>query len=235
MIIGGFQKQSLVDYPGKISSIIFIFGCNFRCPFCHNPELVLPEKVSKKEISKTFVMEYLKKNKKFIDAVVITGGEPTLNKDLPSLISGIKELGYLIKVDTNGTNPEMIKKLIDKKMVDYIALDIKSPIIFEKYREITGNKLKKKDLENIEKSIELILNSGIEHEFRTTVATQYIKENIGKIAKKIKGANRFCIQRFIPSKIIDDSYYGLQSFDKKEFKEDIENIKKFVKEVVHRD
>jgi pyruvate formate lyase activating enzyme len=152
MIIGGLQKFSLIDYPHKISAIIFTIGCNFRCPFCHNPELVNP-KLYPEKIPEKDVFEFLKNRIEKLDAVVITGGEPSLHKDLYQFISKIKSMGFLVKLDTNGTNPHILKRLINDNLLDYIAMDVKSS--FDRYDEVVGTKV---DLEKIKESIEIILN-----------------------------------------------------------------------------
>ena len=148
MIIAGLQKLTLVDYPEKLACTVFLAGCNFRCPWCYNPELVLPEKIkNNSQISKKGFFDFLKYRISLLDGVVICGGEPTLNNDLPIFCKEIKKMGYLIKLDTNGSNPEMIKNLIDEKLIDYIAMDVKAPK--EKYKEATGTKI---DIRQIQKS-----------------------------------------------------------------------------------
>lgn len=170
MIIGGVKKISLIDYPNEISSVIFTQGCNMRCIYCHNSHLVLPERYSK-EISIERVFDYLLCRKGKINAVVISGGEPTLHKDLPYFIKEIKNMGFLVKLDTNGTNPEMLKTIIDKNLVDFIAMDIKAP--FEKYKKICGTEINTKKIVN---SIEIIKDSSIEKEFRTTFVKKIQKK-----------------------------------------------------------
>lgn len=152
MVIGGLQKFSLIDYPHKISAIIFTIGCNFRCPFCHNPELVNP-KIYPEKIPEKAVFEFLKNRRKKLDAVVITGGEPSLHKDLYQFISKIKSMGFLVKLDTNGTNPHILSKLIKDNLLDYLAMDIKGSL--DKYEEIAGIKV---NLENIKESVKIILD-----------------------------------------------------------------------------
>jgi pyruvate formate lyase activating enzyme len=142
MKIAGFKKQSLIDYSGNISSVVFTQGCNFRCGYCHNPDLVLPERFGN-IYSEEKMFEYLAKYKKMLDAVCITGGEPTIHKDLPSFISRIKELGLKIKLDSNGTNPDMLKYLFENKLVDFIAMDIKHILDFKAYNETVGNWISK--------------------------------------------------------------------------------------------
>ena len=178
--IGGFQKQSFIDYPKKISSIIFTIGCNFRCPYCHNSNLLYAEKI--KNISELKILSYLQNNKKYIDGVVITGGEPTLHGDLPEFIAKVKSFGYSVKLDTNGTNPEMLRKLIKEGLLDFIAMDIKAPLEFQKYNKATGGMLTEKLFENVKKSIHIIINSGVDYEFRTTlVPTILAKKDVVKI------------------------------------------------------
>ena len=217
MQIKGFQKTSLIDYPGNICSIIFLPNCNFRCSYCYNPELVLDQGLP--EIKEKYVLEELEKRKNFIDGVTITGGEPTLHKDLPEFIRKIKKIGLLIKLDTNGTNPEMLKDLIKNKMIDFVAMDVKNS--FEKYEETVNIKA---DCRKLKESITLITESGIDHEFRTTVLLRlHKKEDLVKIAKEIEGARKYVIQQFVPAeKMLDKNFITEKIFNK----EELENIKK---------
>ncbi len=193
MIIGGLQKHTLIDYPGKMAATIFTSGCNLRCPFCHNPELVLPKEISKsKKLPLKEVFSFLEERKGFLDGVVICGGEPTIHNDLYDFCSEIKRIGFLIKLDTNGYNPEMLEKLIDKELIDYIAMDIKA--YKEKYDKLAGVKV---DLEKIEQSIELLKNRAKDYEFRTTLVPGIIeKEDILKIVQWIAPARKYVIQNF---------------------------------------
>lgn len=209
MIIKGLQKQTIIDYPGKIACTIFTFGCNFRCGFCHNPELVIDD--GRPEINEVEILDFLKNRKGFLDGVCITGGEPTLNKDLPDFIRKIKSLNFLVKLDTNGTNPKMLEELIKEKLVDYIAMDIKSPL--EKYNDITNSKVKKED---IQKSIDIIKNFP-EYEFRITVVPSLFKEKDAlAIGKWLKGSKRFYIQQFRGIKTLDKKFVNKKSFSKEE-------------------
>jgi len=221
MKIGGFQKQSLIDYPGKVCSIIFTQGCNFRCKFCHNPELVLPELITNAQsFDENEILDYLNKNKMLLDAVTITGGEPTIHKDLPDFISKIKELGLLVKLDSNGTNPEMLKQLIDNDLIDFIAMDVKAPIKINRYKELAGQHLDESHLNNIQKSIKLIIDSEIKHDFRTTILKEHhSKEDIIKIAQEIKGAKRYSLQKFTPFKVLDESYLNKEAYSDSEMEE----------------
>ncbi len=221
MNIGGFQKQSLIDYPGKVCSIIFTQGCNFRCKFCHNPELVLPELISNAEaFDENEVLNYLNKNQKLLDAVTITGGEPTIHNDLPEFIGKIKDMGLLVKLDSNGTNPEMLKQLIDNELIDFIAMDIKAPMEIKRYQELAGEHLNETHLDNIQKSIKLIIDSGIKHDFRTTILKEHhSKEDILAIVKEIKGAKQYSLQKFVPFKVLDKSYLTKESYSETEIEE----------------
>ncbi|MFH1233082.1 MAG: anaerobic ribonucleoside-triphosphate reductase activating protein [Patescibacteria group bacterium] len=201
MFIGGLQKFSLLDYPEKISAIIFTQGCNFRCQFCYNPMLVLPihSKGGNFKYQKDHplynegdLFVFLKSRVGKLDAVVITGGEPTIHKDLIDFIVKIKKLGFLIKLDTNGTHPEVVKKLIDQKLLDYIAMDIKAPK--EKYQKVVGLRV---DWEKIKKSIKIITSSNLPYEFRTTVAPElFSQSDISSIGKLIKGADKWYLRKF---------------------------------------
>ncbi|MBN2299500.1 MAG: anaerobic ribonucleoside-triphosphate reductase activating protein [Deltaproteobacteria bacterium] len=217
MKIGQIQKTSLIDYPGKISMIIFTLGCNFSCPYCHNPELVDPGRFLD-PIPEDEVVAFLKKRAGQIDAVVITGGEPTIQADLIKFMEKLKDMGYLIKLDTNGTNPEMLRKAIDKGIVDYIAMDIKAPL--KMYDAITRTVV---DTNSIKSSIQLIMDSPIQYEFRTTVSKSLLNtEDIMHIGHMIKGARTYVLQKFIPSKHVDQCFIHEISFTDDE----LMNIKK---------
>ena len=162
MKIGGLIKFTLIDFPGRPAAVIFTQGCNFRCRYCHNPELVYPHLFTDPAPTEE-IMSFLQRRQGSLDGVVISGGEPTLHDDLPAFIAQIKELGYAVKLDTNGTRPEMLQELIDKKLVDYIAMDLKAPL--DKYVLITGIET---NPEIILKSMDIIRQSGLEYEFRTT-------------------------------------------------------------------
>jgi len=193
MIIAGLQKLTLIDYPEKLACTVFLAGCNFRCPWCYNPELVLPEKIKdNSQITKKDFFDFLKYRINLLDGVVICGGEPTLNKDLPIFCKKIKKMGYAIKLDTNGSNPEMISNLIDEKLIDYIAMDIKAPK--EKYKEATGAKI---DIKQIQKSIDILKKGEVSYEFRSTMIPKLLgKEDIIEIARWIGPAKKYCLQNF---------------------------------------
>lgn len=201
MLIGGFQKFSLIDYPNKISAVIFTQGCNFKCPFCHNPELVLASRFAK-PIPEKDVLDFLLTRIGKIDGVVITGGEPTLQKSLISFLTQIKDMGYAIKLDTNGAHPYIIQILIDLQLIDYIAMDIKAPM--QKYELLTNTQINTMDIRD---SIALIMSSSINYEFRTTFVPSLLTEqDMEQIGTLIHGAKKFTRQEFVPSKkIIDPS------------------------------
>ncbi|MBP7563983.1 MAG: anaerobic ribonucleoside-triphosphate reductase activating protein [Candidatus Cloacimonetes bacterium] len=195
--IAGFQKFSLIDYPGYISAIIFTQGCNFRCPWCHNAELVLPEQYEK-DLEIPSILSFLQKRAGKLDAVTITGGEPTLHPDLPAFIQTIKSMGYKIKLDSNGSNPEMLKRIIDKGLVDYLAMDIKAPL--EKYAVLTACPI---NTEHIIQSINLIKHSGLDYEFRTTFIPDLMEESdIYQIHRMLGKVKHYYIQHFESKKTL---------------------------------
>ena len=184
MKIAGFKKQSLIDFPGNISSVVFTQGCNFRCGFCHNPELVLPEKFTSL-YRESDMFTYLNRFKSMLDAVCITGGEPTVHNDLPEFIERIKRLGLKVKLDSNGTNPAMIKSLINSGVVDFIAMDIKHLLIFERYNDTVGGVMGSGMFDKVLMSVDFIANSGVDYEFRTTVVKGlHKKEDIVELKRR---------------------------------------------------
>ncbi len=222
VLIKGWQKTSLIDYSPYTTSVIFVGGCSFKCGYCHNPELVLGysdiPSIKLKEI-----LDYLEKKKMWIDGVCITGGEPTVYKELPKLISRIKQIGVMIKLDTNGSNPEMIEKLVRKKLVDYFAMDIKTNL--DKYEDVVGVKV---DKEKIQQSIDLIKKSGVKYEFRTTVVPSLVgKKEIFLIGKWLKGADKFVIQNFRKTRpLINNELREIEGYSK----EDLEEMKNIASE-----
>ncbi len=262
MLIGGLQKSSMIDYPEKISAIIFTQGCNFRCPYCHNPELInnfgscrnniissetknvlnpashinkheneIPNMTynikTKQFMFRDDVLNFLKSRVGKLDGVVITGGEPTLQKGLEGFIREIKDLGFLVKLDTNGTNPDILQRLLDENLIDYIAMDIKSPI--EKYNEIVCANV---EVESILKSIELVKNSNLGYEFRTTVVkSQLTLEDFEKIGGMLSGAEKYYLQKFIPTKTLDENFMTQATYSDEEFADIILLIKKYVENV----
>ena len=220
MQIGGLQKTSLLDFPEKISAIVFTQGCNFRCGYCHNPELIVMKNTD--NYTTDGVLEFLKTRRGKLDGVVITGGEPCLQKDLIDFIKKVKTEGFLVKLDSNGTMPDVLELAIP--FVDYIAMDIKAPL--EKYSDIVKVKI---DTEKIKRSISLIMNSGVDYEFRTTVVKSQLSfSDFEKIAQLIQGAKRYYLQKFVPSKTLDEKMMSETTYST----EDFEKIKKILTKYV---
>lgn len=191
MKIGGLLKFSMIDFPGYISAIVFTQGCNIRCRYCHNPEL-LPLSVDT-SYSEEEILYYLEKRKKCLEGLVITGGEPTLQHDLKDFIIKVKTLGYKIKLDTNGTNPQMVRELISEHLVDFIAMDIKAP--FEKYHLVCGPV----DTEKVKETMSLIISSGIAYQFRTTYDKEVLNDaDIEAIKAMCPDISRFKLQECLP-------------------------------------
>jgi len=200
MQLAGIQKLTLVDFPGHVAATVFARGCSFRCGFCHNPELVLPDQFNLLLDNKQ-LFDFLKNRYGKLTGICITGGEPLLQPDCDKFISHMKALGFDVKLDTNGSFPDRLEKIIKDGDVDYIAMDIKSPI--DKYQMVTGVE---NSGESIRKSIRLIMESGIDYEFRTTVCHPYHKAaDFEEIGKMIKGAKRYFLQNFVRTKQIDES------------------------------
>ncbi len=226
MVFRGWQKTSLNEWPGKVCSIVFIQGCNFRCPFCYNYDLVLnPEKLPL--IKEKEILDYCKKNKDLLDGVMITGGEPLINKkkDLIKFIKKVKKLGLKVGIETNGTNPKMIKYLIVNNLVDYLAMDIKAPLTQRKYAQLTGVKV---DLKKIKKSIKIIIDSNIDSEFRTTVVPGLLNEDdILKIVQEIKGGKKYYLQQFQKGETLGH-LPKIDVYSQKWFKEVKEKVKDLI-------
>ena len=229
MKIASLQKQSLIEYPKKLSAIIFIAGCNLRCQFCYVPHLVLPEKIKEiKPISEKEIFSFLKERKGFLEAVAISGGEPTIHPELPEFIKKIKKMGYLVELETNGTNFKMLKKLVDEKLIDYVATDIKHKFEFEKWYEITGGVLTEELFENIKKSINFLLEGKVDYEFRTTLIKEFhTKEDIIEICKKIKKAKVYYLQNYEKTESGTISGKDFTPFSEEEIKEIIKEGKKY--------
>lgn len=203
MSIGGFQKQSFIDWEEKTAAVIFTNGCNFRCGYCHNPSLVLPQLRDKtNDLNEIEIFDYLKSRKNWLDGVVVTGGEPTIHNDLEDFLTKIKKIGYEIKLDTNGSNPKLLTQLINKKLIDFIAMDIKTLLQKEKYLEITKSKIPNL-IYKINKSIAIIRNSNIKYQFRTTVTPNYHTNETIKLLKKMFKFENYKIQPFKDGEIID--------------------------------
>ena len=223
-IIDGFDKLTLLNYPDKVACTIFTKGCNFKCPFCHNSSLISLDKENDKYKE---VISYLNKRKGILDGVCITGGEPLIHKSIKELIKEIKDINFLVKLDTNGSNPVLLKELIDEKLIDYVAMDIKNT--FDKYEMTIGCKT---NIDNIKKSIEIIESSNIDYEFRTTIVKElHTFDDIKSIVNRIDKKSKYYIQNFRNSDgVLNKELNGFT-------KEELENLQKEInnKNVYFRD
>ena len=206
MRIGGFQKLTLVDFPGKVAAIVFVQGCNFRCGYCHNPELVLPQSFQEPLLPE-MVLDYLKNRRGKLEGIVITGGEPTLQKGLVDFIAQIKKMGFAVKLDTNGSHPEVLLSLFESNLIDYIAMDVKSSLA--KYSQVVGTPC---ETAKIVESIDLIIKSGIPYQLRTTLVKEFCsKEDLCDMQFLVKEADHYLLQPFTPSRKIIDPQFNQQS------------------------
>ncbi|HVN67395.1 MAG TPA: anaerobic ribonucleoside-triphosphate reductase activating protein [Candidatus Sulfotelmatobacter sp.] len=228
--IRGFLETSFLDWDGKVASVVFLPKCNFACPFCSN-WLLVNEPDSLPEVKLETIEHFLAQRKDFIDGVVITGGEPTCHADLPDLIKRFKALGLLVKLDTNGTNPNQLTTLLANHLIDYIAMDIKAPLD-EKYSLAAGVKV---DLTKIKESIKLIMGSGLDYEFRTTVTPNILgKPEIEEIAKTIAGAKKYVLQQFVPNHSMVKEMRALDPHPAATLREMAESAKPYVANTIVR-
>lgn len=215
MKIHGLQKMTLLDFPGRVACTVFLGGCDFRCPYCHNFELVTGE--AKPLMDDEELFAFLEKRHGLLDGVAITGGEPCMNPGLPDLLRRIREMGFMTKLDTNGYHPEVLEKILEEGLVDYVAMDIKnSP---EKYAETVG--LAELDMSRIEKSITLLVNGPVDYEFRTTVVKEFHQEaDFEKIGEMIRGAKRYFLQCFTDRDTVPyGNLHGPESEEMEQFAE----------------
>lgn len=229
MNIRGYLQTSLLEWPGKIAAVVFVGGCNFRCPFCHNRDLVLsPEKLPK--IFEKEIFENLKKRKNWVDGICLTGGEPTLQKDLTRFLSRCKRMGFLTMIETNGTKPEVLKKLFIEKLLDRLSMDIKTSLNSREYSRVAGVKIK---IEAIKESIKLILSSGIDFEFRTTVVPTLLnKKTLVVLAKQLRNlinhTPALFLQQFVPQNCLDPQFEKLKPYSKKEMEEILTAVQEYL-------
>jgi pyruvate formate lyase activating enzyme len=234
MQIAGYLKTSLIEWSGKICSVLFTPGCNFRCPFCHNPDLVDPQKIDKNILKdEEEIIKDLEERKKWIDAVVITGGEPTLQSDLHDFLKKIKIMGFLTMMHTNGTRPEIIKELVHCRLVDYICMDLKGD--FENYSRFNGAEV---DMEKIKESVKLISESGLEFEFRTTVVpTLHDLPNLLKLARQLQSIinnPQWFLQQFQALNCFDPKFKKLKSYSKEELETFQKELQKIIPNIYLR-
>lgn len=207
MGIKGFQGTSLLDYPGKIASLVFFGGCNLTCPFCHNPGLVL-DPGQYPDLSVETLLEELAERRTFIDGVVISGGEPTLDPGLPDLLSRIRELGLLVKLDTNGLAPRVLERLLAGNLVDYVAIDLKTAP--ERYPQLHSGPVSVADLQ---RSVSLVVDGGVNHEFRTTCVPDFVGQgDIRRIGETLQGARRWVLQQFVPRHALSLHLQGIEPY-----------------------
>lgn len=220
--------MTMIDYPGTISATVFLIGCNFKCGFCQNPELIDPEKIKNQpKISQKQFFWFLDSEQGLIDGICITGGEPTINPDLIDFIKKIKAKGFLVKLDTNGSNPKVLEELIKEKLIDFIAMDIKTSL--DKYEQAINTKI---DLEKIKQSVDLIKNSGVDYEFRTTVVPELVnEEDIKKIGEWLKGAKKFVLQQFRNQKVLDKEFEKIKPYSEETLKKFKKNLEKHIEKV----
>jgi pyruvate formate lyase activating enzyme len=227
MNLSGLVKSTLIDYPGRVAAVVFTQGCNFRCGFCHNPDLIPGGEGTLSEIE---FFEFLNTRAGKLDGVVVTGGEPTIQEDLPNFLSKIKEHEFSVKLDTNGSNPAVLSSLIAEGLIDFVAMDIKGD--FDDYSKIAHYS----DVENIKRSIEIIKKSDIPYEFRTTALPRYHKvEEFEKLGRILSGAKRYAVQGFRDENVFDKTLMGSPKFSSHELATIAAIMRRYVDDVVIRE
>ncbi len=214
----GLEKNSLIEWPSKVVSVVYTAGCNFRCPYCQNSDLVLnPEEIP--NLEEEDILNHLRSKEKWLDGLIVTGGEPTLHPSLLNFSQKVKDEGLTFGIETNGTNFSFLKELIEKELVDRVAIDIKAPLIWDKYKKAIG--VDDKDLfESVKKSVELLQNSDVSHEFRTTVVPNILDfQDLEKIGKELKGSKNFYLQQFVPQNTLDKEFEKLDPYPESKLKE----------------
>ncbi len=229
--ISGVQKTSLIDYPEYIAAVIFTQGCNFTCPYCHNPELIARKNEDDEYVDTKMFLDFMVQRKHLLDGVSITGGEPLLQEGLHEFIAELKVNNFKVKLDTNGSRAERLKALLEENLVDYIAMDFKLP--FTKYNQVfPAQKHNSNFIKNIKESLSLILESGVKHEFRTTVVPgMHEIEDIREIAESIKGAEQYFIQNFRPQKTLNPELEKLKQFPPAKLQDFRNTARKYLKKV----
>ncbi|MEK7275353.1 MAG: anaerobic ribonucleoside-triphosphate reductase activating protein [Candidatus Desantisbacteria bacterium] len=233
IVIKGFIEMSMLDWEGKMVSTLYLPYCNLRCPYCHNSGLVLnPEQYHSIPIE--IVIDYLIRRRDWIDGVCITGGEPCMYEELPDFIRRLRDTGIRVKLDTNGSFPDMLQSLIDESLIDYIAMDIKSALDDKSYAQAAGIK-DENIVERVRKSIEIIMNSGVDYEFRTTIVpTLHTKETLTAIAESIKGAKQYVLQAFVPNNTLDPEYLKITPYTDEQMQEIQQVVLPYVQRCVLR-
>ncbi|MEE8590090.1 MAG: anaerobic ribonucleoside-triphosphate reductase activating protein [Spirochaetia bacterium] len=220
MTFKGWQKTSLIEYPGKVATVLFTGGCNFRCPFCYNADLVQrPQELA--DLPGETVLEYLRTNRGLYQALVISGGEPTLNAETPEFLAEVKALDLCTGLETNGTNPDMIAGLLKEDLVDYIAMDVKAPLTWEAYRRAAGlNEGNRGWIEKIRATLELLKTAKAEIELRCTLVPKiHNREDLLNLARQLQGHRRFVLQQFVPERALDPLYRDEAPFNAETLRE----------------
>ena len=224
--IKGIEKFSSRDFPGHISSTVFLGGCSFRCPYCHNADLVLrPETLQTMPVD--LFLSYLDGRKGWLEAVCLSGGEPLLHEEVEDLVRVVRDRGLLVKLDTNGSFPDRLEKLLLEGLLDWVAMDVKAPL--ERYREVTRSNV---EVEAIVRSADLLRQSGVRLTFRTTVVPGLVgREDVVKIGEWLRGAESYLIQQFVPHTTIDSAYLEKKPYGREELEALVEAARPFFKEV----
>jgi len=223
MTFGGFIPSTLIDYPGHVAAMVFTIGCNFRCPYCHNPELV--DETVTETYSAEEILAFLKKRVGMLDGIVITGGEPTMHEELLSFLEKVKRLDFKVKLDTNGTNPDFLERAYDRKLLDYVAMDVKAPR--SRYHEIVGRPV---DTEAIQRSMQLLRESTVPYEFRTTLIKALLSpEDVQSIAQELDETDTYYLQKFIPTKILNPQFKRKVSYSEEEYEALLDKVRPYVK------
>ena len=202
MKIAGLQKNSMIDYPGNLSAVVFTQGCNMNCGYCHNRQLI-GTSPDHQLLEKDFIIDFLKKRQGLLDGVVVSGGEPTLQRDLPEFLEAVKRMGYKTKLDTNGTDPECLRSLIKNRLLDYVAMDIKAPI--REYRKVCCSKV---DTLKLIESISILKMNMVDYEFRTTYTPQLSDKDLADICRTVRGARRYVLQQYREVGLTDGKHTG---------------------------
>lgn len=213
----GLEKSSLIEWPGRIVAVAYTGGCNFRCPYCQNSDLVLrPEGLP--DLEGDEVIEYLRSRRKWVEGLVVTGGEPTIHPPLPDFARKVKGEGFGFGLETNGSNPHMLRELIRENFVDFVALDIKAPLKSKRYREVTG--VEEDFVEEIRESMRTLRGSNVDYEYRTTVVPNLLsKRDLNRIAEQIRADEKFFLQQFVPQNTLDDDYENLEPYPREKLEE----------------
>jgi pyruvate formate lyase activating enzyme len=224
MKFSGLQKISLIDYPNKVASVLFTPGCNLRCPFCHNWRIAVDPKPP--FLQETVALEILESRKRYVDAVVVTGGEPTMHKELPKFLAKLKARGFMVKLDTNGFYPEVLEECLP--YVDYVALDVKTSL--EKYKQLGT-----KDTAGLMRTVEILKTGKVPYEFRTTVVPEFVTaQDVTCIGEMVKGAKTHAFQQFVPQDTLDKKFEGVKPYAPETIAEFAETMKKYAENVILR-